>query len=187
MSFTAVYDANVLYPASLRDLLIRLGQTGLYRARWTDTILDEVMSNLLAKRSDLDASRLARTRRLMCDAVADCIVEGYESLIAGIELPDPDDRHVLAAAIRCHAQVIVTTNIVDFPEHELCRYGIEAQTPDQFVLHLVDLAPATVASIVQQQADALRRPSHTFDEILDRLIHVGLKRSVAALREHLQR
>lgn len=185
MSFTALYDANVLYPASLRDLLVRLGQTGLYRARWTETILDEMLTALLRRQPDLDAARLARTRQLMCEAVPDCLVTGYESLVAGLDLPDPDDRHVLAAAVRCHAQVIVTDNVSDFPPERVRPYALEAQTPDEFVLHLVDLAPATVATVVQQQADALRNPPQTLADVLERLSRIGLARAVAALREEL--
>lgn len=89
MPFTALYDANVLHPPGLRDLLMRLGQTGLYRARWSDQILDEVVTSILRRRPDLDPARLARTRRLMCDAVADCLVTGYEPLIEGSAFPIP--------------------------------------------------------------------------------------------------
>ena len=81
----------------------------------------------------------------MCEAVADCLVTGHEPLIDGLALPDPDDRHVLAAAIRCHAQVIVTHNLRDFPASALAPFGLEAQPPDLFVGHLVDLAPGRVA------------------------------------------
>jgi predicted nucleic acid-binding protein len=172
MAFTALYDANVLHPASLRDLLIRLGQTGLFRARWTEQILDEAIESILRRRPDLDPERLARTRALMCEAVADCLVTGYERLIEGLELPDPDDRHVLAAAIRCRAEVIVTSNVKDFPASALEPFNIEVQTPDVLLLRV----------IVQQQASALQKPTATVEELLDRLAGDGLPLSVAALR-----
>lgn len=124
MAFTALYDADVLHPPGLRDLLVRLGQTGLFRARWSEQILDEMVASILRRRPDLDPERLARTRQLMCEAVADCLVTGYEPLINGLSLPDPDDRHVLAAAIRCSAQVIVTANLDDFPAAALERFNI---------------------------------------------------------------
>ena len=92
----AVYDANVLYPAPLRDLLIRLAQAGLVHARWTETIHDEWIRNVLANNQHVTAERLARTRSLMNEAVGDCLVTGYEDLIDALKLPDPDDRHVLA-------------------------------------------------------------------------------------------
>ena len=105
MAFTAVFDANVLYPAAQRDILIRLAQAGLFRGRWTDRILDEMERAIVRRQPEL-ADKLIRTRHLMCEAVHDCLVVGYEHLIDVFELPDADDRHVLAAAIRCGAQVI---------------------------------------------------------------------------------
>jgi predicted nucleic acid-binding protein len=111
MAFVVVYDAAVLYPAPLRDLLLRVARTGLVRAHWTEQILDECFRNILANRPDLSVALLARTRELMNQAIPDVIVTGYQSLIDGLTLPDPDDRHVLAAAIRAGAQVIVTWNL----------------------------------------------------------------------------
>ncbi len=114
-SFTAVYDACVLYPAPLRDFLIRLGLSGRFRARWSAQIHDEWKRNLLLNRPDLTAEQLNRTSALMDRAIPDALVTGHEELIAGLTLPDIDDRHVLAAAIRCNASVIVTFNEKDFP------------------------------------------------------------------------
>ena len=183
MAFTVVYDANVLHPAGLRDLLIRLAQTGLFRARWTEHILDEVVRSILARRPDLRPAQLDRTRQLMCEAVADCLVTGHEPLIEGLALPDPDDRHVLAAAIRCHAQVIVTQNLKDFPPAALEPFGIEAQHPDLFVLHVVDLAPARVVAVIERQANALTAPPRTAGDLLNAL-STEIPRAVTALRSH---
>lgn len=119
----------------------------------------------------------------MCDAVPDSLTTGYHDLIEGLDLPDPDDRHVLAAAIRSGSQVIVTENMRDFPVQVLETYHIEAQTPDMFVMHLIDLSPVTVARVVQQQAAALTQPPLSVREVLDRLAQSGLPRSVAALRQ----
>lgn len=96
--FVVVYDACVLYPAPMRDFLMHLATTGLFSARWTNQIHDEWIRNLQRKRPDLDVRSLKRTRELMDEAVEDCLVTGYESLIEGLTLPDPDDRHVVAAA-----------------------------------------------------------------------------------------
>ena len=104
-SFTAVYDACVLYPAPLRDFLIRLGLSGRFRARWSAQIHDEWKRNLLLHRPDLTAEQLNRTSALMDRAIPDALVTGHEELIVGLTLPDIDDRHVLAAAIRCNASV----------------------------------------------------------------------------------
>ena len=103
MAFVAVYDASVLYPSTTRDLLIRIAQAGLVQARWTDAILDEVFTNLAKNRPDLNPVKLGRTRELMAGAIRDVLVVGYEPLIDALDLPDPDDRHVLAAAIRARA------------------------------------------------------------------------------------
>ncbi|MCI0569410.1 MAG: PIN domain-containing protein [Myxococcaceae bacterium] len=185
MALIAVYDACVLYPAPLRDLLLRLAHAGLVRARWTETILDECFRNIAATRPELDTAALARTRQLMVAAIADCLVTGHEPLVGGLELPDPDDRHVLAAAIRCAAQVIVTANLRDFPPERLKPYGIEARHPDDFVLGIVALAPGAVASIALQQATALKSPPQSMAQLLDTLRGNGLVRTVAKLRELL--
>jgi predicted nucleic acid-binding protein len=185
MAFIVVYDACVLYPAPLRDLLMRVAHAGLVRARWTETILDECFRNLEEARPDLAPAALLRTRQHMNAAVADCLVTGFEPLIGGLDLPDPNDRHVLAAAIRSAAQVIVTSNLRDFPAAKLAPYDIEAQHPDDFVLSLVDLAPGAVATIVMQQANALKNPPRSQAELLDTLREQGLVRSVARLREVL--
>lgn len=153
-TFVALFDSCVLYPAPLRDLLLRLALTDLFRARWTDAIHDEWIRNLLKNRPDLDEQKLARTRKLMNDAVPDCLVTGYEGPIDGLYLPDPNDRHILAAAIRCQAGVIVTYNTSDFPETSLAPFGIEAQHPDDFVAHLFDLDPGAVCSAVRDQRAA---------------------------------
>ncbi|WKE71818.1 PIN domain-containing protein [Streptomyces sp. WP-1] len=97
MAFIAVYDANVLYPSTLRDVLIRVAQAGLVQAKWTDQILDETFRNLKEKRPDLDPSKLDRTRELMAGSIRDVLIKGYEPLVEVLDLPDPDDRHVLAA------------------------------------------------------------------------------------------
>jgi predicted nucleic acid-binding protein len=184
MALVVVYDANVLYPGSLRDLLIRLGQTGLIRARWTDQILDEMIDAIVAAQPNL-AGRLQRTRQLMNEAIPDVVVTGYERLIASLKLPDPNDRHVLAAAIKADAHVIVTSNLRDFPAAALEPYGVEAQGPDEFVLGLIETAPARVLAVVEGQAGALTKPPATIDELLQRLAAVGIPRSAVAMRGHL--
>ncbi|CUR55543.1 conserved hypothetical protein [metagenome] len=182
MSFVVLYDANVLYPSTLRDLLIRVAQAGLVQARWTDQILDEVFDNLAANRPDLDAQRLARTRDLMNRAVRDCLVAGYEPLIEAIDLPDPDDRHVVAAAIKARAQVIVTHNRKDFPSSVLQGWDMEAKSADDFILDQIDLNRDSVYVAVQRIADSRRDPAATFADVLGMLERDGLVESVAALR-----
>lgn len=180
--FVAVYDASVLYPHTLRDLLIRIAQSGLVRAKWTERILDEVFTAIARNRPDLDPDRLTRTRGLMNSAVRDWRVVGYEALIPSFELPDPDDRHVVAAAVRAGAQVIVTSNLKDFPEKELQKYDIDPLSPDEFVRAQLDLSRDAVYAALQQIADSWRNPPGTIDDVLDRLERSGLALSVAELR-----
>jgi hypothetical protein len=183
MAFIVVYDACVLYPTPLRDLLIRIALTGVVRARWTEQILNECFRNILADRPDLSAENLARTRVAMNRAIPDVLVTGYESLIAGVSLPDPDDRHVVAAAIRAGAQAIITQNLRDFPKDKLEPFGLEAVHPDDFVLNSIDLAPARIGAAVEAQAAALKSPPKTRAELLDTLQQNGLVQTVARLRE----
>ena len=181
MAFTALFDSCVLYPAPLRDLLIRLGCSNLFRARWSDQIHDEWIRGVLRERPELE-SKLQRTRDLMNNAVADCLVTGHESLIPSLNLPDPDDRHVLAAAIVGQASVIVTCNLKDFPSDTLAIFNIEAQHPDVFVRHVLDLDTAAALSAVRDQRASLKLPPKTVDEYLDTLARQELPETVAFLR-----
>lgn len=180
--FTVVYDANVLYPSMLRDILSRLAGTGIFQARWTDQILDEVFRNLQANRPDLAPEKLRRTRELMCLAVDDCLVTGYEELIGSLHLPDPDDRHVLAAAIRCGAQVIVTENKRDFPSEVMDGYGIEIQGADEFLCDQIDLFGPRVHQAITYAAAAFRNPPRTIDDVLDALARSGAPSAAELLR-----
>lgn len=182
-NFTAIYDANVLYPAPLRDFLMHLALTDLFRARWTNDIHDEWIRNVLSDRPDLTLEQLTRTKELMNAHVRDCVVEGYEQLIPSIELPDPDDRHVLAAAIRCSADVIVTFNLGDFPSEVLTQYSIEAQHPDEFIMHLLDLNSGRVCAAAERHRRSLKNPPKTPDEYLDTLLKQGIPQSIGTLRE----
>lgn len=183
MAFTVVYDACVLYPASVRDLLLRIAQSGIVRARWTDLILDECFRNLAANRPDLSIELLTRTRRLMCEAVPDCLVASEGLVKVKAQLPDPDDYHVLAAAVACGAQAIVTFNLDDFPASALAPFGMEAKHPDAFVLDAINLDPALLLTIVEEQAAALQHPPVTRGELLTTLRARGLAMSVAKLEE----
>lgn len=182
MSFTVIYDACVLYPAPLRDLLIRVANTGLVRARWSADILDECFRNILKNRPDLTDMQLRRTRNLMNDAIEDVEVSGYKPLIDSVILPDPNDRHVVAAAIKAGAQAIVTFNRKDFPQPALQAFDMEALSPDDFALDLLDLKRSCVEEVIRSQAAALRSPPTTYENLLDTLEKQGLRKTIAALR-----
>jgi predicted nucleic acid-binding protein len=181
MPFIVVYDANVLYGNTQRDLMLRIALTGLVQAKWTDEILDEAMEAIARNRPDIDPARLARTRQLMVDAVPDCIVRGYEPLMEGLRMSDPDDRHVLAAAIKSGAQVIVTAD-KGFAEEDLTPWKIEAKDPDDFVLDQIDINDKLIWGCVQQIADSRHKRPETVDDVLTQLERSGLVRSAAALR-----
>ena len=182
VTFTALYDACVLYPAPLRDLLMRLALTDLFRARWSAAIHEEWISAVLRDRPDLKL-QLDRTRRLMDAHVLDAVVTGYELLIGSLELPDPDDRHVLAAAIVGRANLIVTKNLRDFPPARLEPYGVEAQHPDVFVRSLLGLHEAATLAAVTEHRASLRHPAKTVDAYLDTLLVQELPETVAFLRQ----
>ncbi|QKT03536.1 PIN domain-containing protein [Ectothiorhodospiraceae bacterium 2226] len=182
MRFVVLFDACVLYPAPLRDFLLRLATTGLFAARWTDRIHDEWIRNLLKVRPDLE-HQLARTRELMNEAVPDCLVSGYEPLIDGLTLPDAGDRHVLAAAIRCNAQIVVTFNLKDFPVAALDPFGIEAMHPDRFVEHQLDLHQGLVIGSAKTHRASLRHPAKSPEEYLETLAAQGLVVTADRLRE----
>lgn len=148
---------------------MELALTDLFRAKWSAQIHDEWMHAALADRPNLTRERLQRTRQLMDLHVRDCLVENFEELIPSLTLPDPDDRHVLAAAIRGRADVIVTYNLKDFPNKELQKYGITAQHPDEFLVHLFDLASGAVCTAVRTHRARLQNPLKTTSEYLDAL------------------
>lgn len=178
----AVYDACVLYPAPLRDLLMHLALTGLFQAKWTDQIHEEWTRNLREDRPDLSPEKLDRVRRLMDAHADDCLVTGYEGLIGSLSLPDPGDRHVLAAAVHAKADTIVTYNLSDFPAVALARYGVRAEHPDAFVMRLIGLDRAKVVQAVRDQRATLTRPPVPAEALLETLEKQRLPRTVASLR-----
>jgi predicted nucleic acid-binding protein len=158
-----------------------LALSGAFRARWSAQIHDEWKRNLLENRPDLTSDQLDRTICMMNDAVPGAAVTEYEPLVEGLVLPDPDDRHVLAVAIRSNASVIVTFNQNDFPATVLEPLGIEAQHPDEFAENLLDLDPAAVIAAAQRQRRQLKNPTIDVDRFLDNLLRQGLVQTVKLL------
>ena len=174
----------MLYPAPLRDFLIELAAAGLFHARWTEEIHEEWTRNVLKDRTDLRAEQLERTRELMNRAVPDCLVANYGPLIEGLELPDPNDRHVLAAAIRSGSEAIVTFNLRDFPEPYLALFGIEALHPDKFIYHQFGSNAANVLIAAHRCRERLKNPPKSANEYLDILEKQGLPQSAGELRKY---
>ncbi len=181
MPIIAIYDVSVLYSALVRDLLMHLALTDLVQAKWTETIHEEWTRSLLKNRPELKKEKLDHVCTLMNTAIPDALVTGYEEHIPLLVLPDPNDRHVLAAAIDCRAKVIVTFNLKDFPAFVLEKYDIEAQHPDDFASNLLELDASAVVDAVKRQCINLVNPPKTVDELLRDFEKQGLKQFVEAL------
>ena len=183
--FSVIYDACVLYPAPLRDTLMRLALTGLFQAHWTDQIHEEWI-NALLRRGKYTREALEKVKLLMDSHVHDAKVTAYEDLIESIELPDIDDRHVLAAAIRCNADAIITFNLKDFPQKIVSNYDIEAIHPDDFICYQLDLSPTLVCNAIKKQRAALKNPEKTQEQFLSILQKQQLPQSCLALRRYIE-
>lgn len=182
--FTVFLDACVLYPALVRDLLIQCASSGLFRGKLTAQINQEWTSNLLRNRPDLTHEQLERTCHLLERAMPDCLVTGYEALVSELELPDPDDRHVLAAAVICQAQVIVTYNLKDFPETVLEPFSIEALHPDTFLRSQADLALPRFLGCIREILRRLKNPPMSPTSYITDLAAQGLVQTASFLMDY---
>ncbi len=179
--YTALLDANILYFAPLRDLFLQLAVSDVFRARWTADIHREWIDALVRNARHLDRAALERTRRLMDQATRDCLVTGYEKLIPAIELPDPNDRHVLAAAIVGRCDAIVTRNLQHFPHATVASYGIEVQHPDEFLSSHLNLVPSVFCEATRRVRSRLKSPPFTVQEYLFTLRRQGLVATASEL------
>jgi predicted nucleic acid-binding protein len=170
----AVYDACVLYPFHLRNVLVQCAFDGLVDARWTDDIHAEWMRNLAANSPGTTFERLERTRDLMKAALPDADVGGYQDLIAGLSLPDPDDRHVLAAAIAGKASLIVTWNLKHFPTVGLRSHGLAAISPDHFLVDLHATYRSEMIASLRRARLNLRKTLPSAEEFIDAFKAQGL-------------
>ncbi len=167
--FSALFDSNVLYSIPVTDIVLELASTGLYRARWSDDIHKEWTQSVQADRPDLSLEVILRRQEQMDRALPQALVTGYEGIVEGLELPDPDDRHVLAAAIVGRCDVIVTFNLSHFPEEALAPYGIEAQHPDTFLNHQRSLNEPLFLACIKTIRARLSKPRYDADAYIDRL------------------
>jgi predicted nucleic acid-binding protein len=181
----AVYDACVLYPFHLRNVLIQCAFDGLVEARWTDDIHDEWIRNLAANTPPLSSERLIATRDRMKVVLPDADVANYRGFIPDLRLPDPDDRHVLAAAIAGKASLIVTWNLKDFPAKDLASHGVTSQSPDAFLTDLHAAFPDALISSVKRARHNLRKTMPSVDAFIDGLQQSGLKTFAALLRQNI--
>jgi len=162
-----VLDACVLYSAVVRDILLNLAQRLLFDPHWSPIIQDEWTRNLLKNRTDLDEKRINRTVGFMSYFFPLANVTNFDHHIPGIELPDPDDRHVVACAIQCEAEIIVTFDLKDFPVEELEKFGIIPQHPDDFICDLFEMNEKAAIEALNVQLETLRKPRRTKEELLE--------------------
>ena len=182
-TFPALLDTNSLYGAYLCDTMLRLAEAGTYRPLWSAGVLEELERNLLERELSPDsvAHRIGEMRRAFPDAE----VLGYESLIDAMTC-DPKDRHVLAAAIRGDAQVLVTFNARDFPAESTEPYDITVVSPDDFLLDQLDLYPGHTVAVLRGQAASYASPAMSVEELLGRLAAAGVPRFASEAGRHLR-
>jgi PIN domain-containing protein len=156
-SYSVLLDACVLYPQTLPDLLLSLAGTGLFHARWTAQINQEWVEKLLLKNPGRRAQVL-RTLELVNRSVEGCLITGYEHLIESVVLPDPDDRHVVAAALAGGVDVIVTSNMAHFPADVLSPLGLEAQPPDDFLTSMIGVGGDLACDAIKAMRERYKKP-----------------------------
>ena len=171
--FTAVLDTNVIYPVIIRDLLFWFAYYDLYTPKWSHHIFDE-WKDVMQRKGVTPEESEKRIRNANL-AFPDALVQRYESLIEHLELPDEKDRHVLAAAIKTNAHVIVSNNIKDFPEDVLDKYGLKIKSADDFLTDIIDLNPEIAIEAFREMVLNKKNPELDEYEVLDCLRKNGLK------------
>lgn len=172
--YTALLDACVLVPIALADTLLRVAERELYRPLWSERILDEAADAVLEIHPDLEPGVVTKRFAAMNNTFKEASVEGWEIFEETIALPDPDDRHVVAAAMRGRADTIVTANLRDFPDETFTPLEIAVVDPDAFLLDQLDLAPRVVLDVLREQAAHTRSPALTPTDLLARLARAGV-------------
>ena len=185
--FSAFLDACVLVPIAVADTLLRFAEADLYRPLWSVRVLDEMVEAIETIHPNL-AGGAARARADAIQAAFDdASVTGWEPLESGITLPDPDDCHVVAAALRGRADMIVTANLRDFPSDVLGSVGLEVQHPDDFLLNQLHLEPDLTMATLHRQAAATKRPAITTTVLLGHLAKCGVPRFASEAAHQLWR
>ncbi|QAY59536.1 PIN domain-containing protein [Microbacterium protaetiae] len=183
--FAAVLDACVMVPVSLCDILLRLAEERMFRPIWSERILDEATEAITEVHPDLDEGLVRRRVQYMTESFPGACVSGTEQLELSLRLPDPDDRHVLAAAIRSRADAIVTANLKDFPDATLSAFDVEAIHPDDFLMSQLDMRGRVVMDVLHAQAAATRNPTLSVDDVLTSLVRAGVPSFVDEARRRL--
>jgi predicted nucleic acid-binding protein len=167
--FRVIYDANILFSGFKRRVMLALARAEIFQARWSEDIHKEWMARLPERYPDkFPAEKVSKIRTLIDSHVPDCLVSGYKSLIEGLQLPDPGDRHVLAAAIKAGAQVIVTCDTAHFPKECLAEFDIEAQHPDTFVMYQKEENSVAVLARLKEARLTYTNPALTAEEFIEK-------------------
>lgn len=181
--FTCVLDTNIIHPIAIRDLLFWFAWHDLYTPKWSKHIFDE-WHKLMINKGLTNEEALKRSSQAT-KAFPDALVMNYEGLIDTLKLPDPKDCHVLAAAIKTNANVIVTNNLKDFPKEYLATFGLSAKSADDFLTDIIDLNVGTAVNAFKEMV--LHRTNPDMDEfqVLDTLRNNGLKDTAEFLHSQL--
>ena len=169
-----VLDACVLVPIALTDTLLRIAERDLYHPLWSNQIVAEAIDAIMEIHPDIPPEQVQRRFVAMDSAFEDARVDGWENLEQTVTLPDPADRHVVAAAVRGRADAIVTANVRDYPSDILEPLHIEVIHPDLFLLAQLDLAPRIVLDVLREQASHTRQPALTPIDLIARLARAGV-------------
>lgn len=173
--FTCVLDTNVIYPIEIRDLLFWFAFYDLYTPKWSKHIFDEWVH--VMKRKGVNSKEIKKRVDNVQRAFPDAMVENYEVLIDSLKLPDTKDRHVLAAAIKTNANIIVTNNLKDFPKVYLSTFGLSAKSADDFITDTIDLNPKQAVMAFRKLVQNKTKPDLDEFEVLDRYRNIGLNDS----------
>lgn len=171
--FTAVLDTNVVYPVIIRDILLWFAHYDLYSPKWSEHIFDEWKRVMLEKGVSEEEASKRTTKAIL--AFPDALVQNYKGLIDNLNLPDADDRHVLAAAIKVNANLIVTNNLKDFPEDYLQSFSLNAKSADDFLTDIIDLNQEQAIAAFKEMVLNKKNPKLDEFEVLDQLRNAGLK------------
>jgi predicted nucleic acid-binding protein len=181
--FTCVLDTNVIYPIDVRDLLLWFAFYELYTPKWSNQIFDEWIQ--LMKSKGVDQKEINQRVRSVNLAFPDAMVLNYESLIDGLTLPDEKDCHVLAAAIKTNANLIVTNNLKHFPTDYLAMFGLSARNADDFLTDTIDLNPEKAVEAFRKLVSIKKNPPLDEYEVLQRYRNIGLKETADFLHAYL--
>ena len=177
----AFLDTNVLYPLLIRDILLWFAYEELFLPFWSKHVLMEW--SRVMQRNGLTKTESQRRMHMIQDAFPFAMVRGYESLIEQLDLPDEDDRHVLAAAIRVGADAIITQNLKDFPKSALSSLGIVALNADAFLVGVIQKNPTKALRAFKQMVKQRKRPTQSSQEVIQSLRSQGLKQTAELLYE----